>query len=105
MDIDLDKIDAVNNEQEQRFEVRVDNHLAVIDYHYQTEERQTIVFTHTGVPEALSGQGLASKMAQTVLDFAAQQSLKVVPQCPFVAGYVREHPEYWPLVPPEYRGD
>jgi predicted GNAT family acetyltransferase len=53
----------------------------------------TIVFTHTIVPKAIEGRGVASKLIRAALDSARDQGLKVVAQCPFVAAYMQRHPE------------
>ena len=95
MHIELDKISVENNTDESRFQVQVDEYIAVIDYYLRGND---IVFTHTGVPDALGGQGLASKMAKTALEYAKAEGLKVVPQCPFVRAYLRRHSEYQGLV-------
>ncbi len=95
MPIDLDNLEIVNNETAHRFEAQVGEYLAVIDYILKEEY---IVYTHTGVPEEIGGQGIAGKMAHTVLEYARDNDLQVVPQCPFVAAYIRRHPEYQSLV-------
>jgi uncharacterized protein len=81
--------------QTRRFEIKKDGLLAVLEY--QLADRK-IIFTHTGVPDALSGQGLGSLLANTGLNYARAQSLTVVPLCPFIAGYIQKHPEYKDLV-------
>jgi predicted GNAT family acetyltransferase len=58
---------------------------------------------HTEVPEALEGHGIAGKMAQFALEDAHARHLAVIPRCPFVAGYIRRHPAYADLVPPDER--
>ena len=50
MPIEIDKITVVNNSDDNRFEVREGEHLAVIDYY---REGNNIVFTHTGVPTSV----------------------------------------------------
>jgi predicted GNAT family acetyltransferase len=90
-------VTVANNETAQRYEARVDGQLAVIIYQRLGDR---IVFIHTEVPEALEGQGIAGKMARFALDDARARRLVVIPQCPFVAGYIRRHPEYAGLVPP-----
>lgn len=95
MQIELDKITVENNTDASRFQVQFEEHIAVIDYYLRGND---IVFTHTGVPEPLGGQGLASKMAKTALEYAKAEGLKVVPQCPFVRAYLRRHAEYQELV-------
>jgi predicted GNAT family acetyltransferase len=99
MQLDIDKIAVVNNTDDNRFEVQAEGHLAVIDYY---REGNKIVFTHTGVPDALGGQGVASKMAKTALEYARSAKLDVVPQCPFVRAYIRRHAEYKELVSADY---
>jgi predicted GNAT family acetyltransferase len=57
-----------------------------------------IVFVHTEVPPELRGRGIASELARRALDYARREGLRVVVQCPFVAGYLRAHPEYADLL-------
>jgi predicted GNAT family acetyltransferase len=97
MNGNLDDVTVANNETAQRYEARVGGQLAVIIYQ-QLGDR--IVFIHTEVPEALEGHGIAGKMARFALDDARARRLMVIPQCPFVASYIRRHPEYADLVPP-----
>ena len=99
MQIDLDNIAVENNEERNRFEVLIAGHLAVIDYRRRGNE---IIYTHTGVPDELGGQGIASKMAKTALEYARAESLYVVPQCPFIRAYIRRHPEYKDLVSKDF---
>jgi hypothetical protein len=84
-----------NNPAAQRFEARVDQHLAQLAYE-QSEQR--IIFTHTEVPEQLRGQGIAAKLARIALEHARTQKLTVVPRCPFVKGYIEKHPEFQDLL-------
>ena len=95
MEIDLNSLIVVNNVEAPRFEAQVEGYTAVIDY-YMYENK--IIFTHTGVPEALAGHGVGSKMARTALEHARKEDLKVVPICPFVAGFIDRHPEYQDLI-------
>jgi len=50
------------------------------------------------VPPALEGRGIAGKLARAALDYARERKLSVIPRCPFVAAYIRKHPEYQSLV-------
>ncbi|MDH7974071.1 GNAT family N-acetyltransferase [Sphingomonas sp. AR_OL41] len=79
-----------DNKAEQEFELVVDGHRALAAYQL---EGDTIVFTHTVVPKAIEGRGVASTLIRAALDSARDQGLKVVPQCPFVAAYMKRHPE------------
>ncbi len=78
-----------------RFEINVENQLAVLDYFQQGE---SLTFSHTGVPAELEGRGIGSQLARAGLDYARAKAFKVVPLCWFVAGYIERHPEYQDLV-------
>lgn len=91
----VSKEEIRNNTERGRYELEVDGKLAVIEYRDAGGQRY---FTHTEVPRALEGRGIASKMAKFVLDEAQAQQLSIVPLCPFVRGYIEKHPEYQPLV-------
>ena len=66
-------------------------------------EGKQIIFLHTSVPPALEGHGIANKLARTALEDARANGLMVVPECPFVASYIRRHQEYLDLVPESER--
>lgn len=57
-----------------------------------------LVFTHTEVPEALSGRGIGSALARGALDDVRASGLRVVPLCPFIAAFIERHPDYRDLV-------
>jgi predicted GNAT family acetyltransferase len=80
-----------DNRAEQEFELDVEGHRAIAAYQ---REGGTITFTHTLVPKAIEGRGVASKLIRAALDAARDEGLKVIPQCPFVAAYIERHPEY-----------
>ena len=89
-----DNVDVVHNQESHRFELTVNGHLAVLDYMLRGE---IIIFTHTGVPPAIGGRGLGSKLVKTGLEHAREKGLKVRSLCWFVSKYIRLHPEYQDL--------
>lgn len=99
MQINLHNLEVHNNEAAQRYETHVEGYVALIQYRLLPD---AIVFTHTEVPPALEGQGIAGKLVQSVLDDARERALQVIPLCPFVASYIRRHPQYQALVHPAY---
>ncbi|HEX2059482.1 MAG TPA: GNAT family N-acetyltransferase [Thermoanaerobaculia bacterium] len=88
--------DITNNEQASQFETTVDGITAYAAY--ELEDPGRIVFTHTVVPEQLSGRGIANQIVKHALEHARSRGLTVVPQCSFVASYVKRHPEYEDLL-------
>lgn len=73
------------------FELLVEGHRCVLDY---TLHNNVMTVTHTGVPSELGGRGLAADLTKFALDHAQSQGWKVIPQCSYVAAYVKKHPEY-----------
>lgn len=55
--------------------------------------RERVLF-HTFVSDEYSGQGLASQLVQEVVEHAVAEGYGIVPVCPYVAAWLRKHPEY-----------
>jgi len=84
-----------DNLQSHRFEFDADGHVAFSNY---TRDDGTLTVMHTEVPTELDGKGIGSALVRGLLDIARAEKLKVVPLCPFVAGYIAKHPEYADLL-------
>ena len=87
---------VVDNPDRRRFEMYLGDTLAGFAM-YRLAPGE-IAFTHTEVAERFNGRGLGSRLAAAVLDEARRRGSQVVPLCPFIAGYIRQHPEYADLV-------
>ena len=93
---------AVSNDAAlERFEVRIDEQLAVLKYRI---DGSRVTFFHAGVPQNLEGRGIGSAMAHAALEYAKTEHLEVIPLCPFVRVHIEKHPEYRPMVSEDYRG-
>ena len=44
------------------------------------------------MPEPARGQDVGTALVEAGLEFAQENDLTVVPQCPFVASYIESHP-------------
>ncbi len=80
-----------HNAETKRFETDLDGYPGVVEYMLAPG---TIVFTHAEVAPELDGRGVASAVVKAGLDYARAEGLDVMPLCPFVASYIRQHPEY-----------
>jgi predicted GNAT family acetyltransferase len=89
------EIGVVDHPERNRYEARIGDSVAVLTYRRRPGQ---ITFIHTGVPPAIEHHGVGSRLAQVALDAARADGLTVVPNCPFVAEYIREHPEYADLL-------
>jgi len=90
------------NEKEERFESDVDGGMAYVEYIIDGDE---ITFTHTEVPKEAEGKGIAGKLVAGALVYARGANLRVIPQCPYVAAYMKRHREYDDILHPEFRED
>ena len=87
-----------DNTEKKRYELNTQDHTAFIDY---IKAKDNIYLTHTEVPAQLEGQGIGSRMVLQALVDVKKQGLTLVPLCPFVAGYLKKHPDWRSLV---YKG-
>ena len=93
--MNLNNVTVIHNEDVQRFELHIDDLLALLAYQRFPDR---IVLMHTEVPSPLEGHGLAARLARSALDFARSNHLRVVSLCPYVSNFIRKHAEYQDLV-------
>jgi predicted GNAT family acetyltransferase len=65
---------------------------------YRMDGDDVMVMTHTEVPPALEGQGIASTLVKTAVAYAREHELKIRPQCSYVRAWVTRHPEVEDLI-------
>ncbi len=80
-----------------RFEANVDGQLCVCQYRVFG---RVMMLTHTGVPQALRGRGIAALLVQAALDHARAKGLKVRPDCSYAEVYMQRHPQTLDLLNP-----
>jgi predicted GNAT family acetyltransferase len=73
-----------------RFQTQVEGRLCVADYRLDGD---VMAVTHTEVPPALQGRGIAAALVQALLDHAQANGLKVRPLCSYARAYMGRHPE------------
>ncbi|HZV69194.1 MAG TPA: GNAT family N-acetyltransferase [Saprospiraceae bacterium] len=91
METDLEKYEVVNNTKDHRFEIDLDGKFAIVPYDIKDD---IIGLFHTEVPEEYGGKGLGTKLALYALNYAKDHNLKILPYCPFIAKYIKEHPQW-----------
>jgi predicted GNAT family acetyltransferase len=84
-----------DNPEEHRFELLIEGQRAEA---YYALDGKVITFTHTDVPQVLSGQGIGSRLIKGALDQVRARGLKVASKCPFVSAYLGKHQEYGDLI-------
>jgi predicted GNAT family acetyltransferase len=86
---------VTDNPTQNRFEMLVDGETAAVYYRH---EGDNLVLVHTEVPQALSGRGIGSKLAQGVFDRIRADGHKAIVTCPFLVKWASRHPEINDLV-------
>jgi hypothetical protein len=89
--IDLNTLEILNNESENRFEVWIEGYLSKLEY---IKDGKNFVITHVGVYPELRGQGVAGRITQVALEYARANSLRVIPMCSYAAAYIHRNPQY-----------
>ena len=92
----MEKYKLIDNVALHQYEFRIGDLIPRIEY-IKTKNGE-IYLTHTEVPSALEGKGVGSSLVRLALEDIERQQLRLVPLCPFVAGYVQKHPEWKRLV-------
>lgn len=98
MKVDLDKLKVTRNEAENTFEVWVEGHLCKLDY---IRDGNNLIIAHVGVYPEFRGRGVAGKIMEAALEYARQNSLRVIPMCSYAVHYIRQNPQYRELTNPE----
>ena len=81
---------VVHQPEAQRFEAKVEGQLSVADYELHDK---VMHMTHTIVPPALQGRGIAAALVKEALAYAREHGLKINPLCSYVRVYMQRHPE------------
>lgn len=79
-----------------RFVARVEGGAATLEYAASGDG--VIDLHHTYVPREARGQGVADALARFALEHARERGLRVMASCPFVHGWLDDHPEYADLM-------
>ena len=85
----------INNQEKKQYEFHIDNNIVRVEY---IRAQNNIYLTHTEVPRNLEGQGLGSAIIKAALEDVKVNGWTLIPLCPFVASYIKKHPEYRELV-------
>lgn len=96
---------VTDNPAASRYELHVGPELAGFVTYRRDDLDKVISLLHTEVEPAFQGAHLATHLARFTLDNARERGLVVLPFCPYIASWIRKHPDYVDLVPPDRRDD
>lgn len=79
---------VVHRPGQDRFEVVVDGTAATLTYELGPGR---VAFTHTVVPAAIGGRGIAGRLTATAVAWARAEKLVIDPQCSYVREWLRRN--------------
>ncbi|MEO8746820.1 MAG: GNAT family N-acetyltransferase [Rhodanobacter sp.] len=82
---------VTHDRKARRFETQVEGASCVLDYQL---DDGVMTITHTGVPSAVGGRGIASALVQAALAAAREDHWMVLPACSYAEAWMRRHPEF-----------
>ncbi|GIG01065.1 GNAT family N-acetyltransferase [Catellatospora citrea] len=92
----MTQVEVIEVPESSRYEAREGGRLlGVLTYH---RKPGSIVFDHTGVEPEARGRGIGALLCAAALAGAAEDDVRVVPQCSFVRRWVQDNPQYLPLI-------
>ncbi|MGB1262428.1 MAG: GNAT family N-acetyltransferase [Cognaticolwellia sp.] len=80
----------IHNAPACRYEYHIDGDIAYITY---DEQNGSMHLTHTVVPEALAGKGLAKILLEAVLEQINADNKKAVARCSYIVRYQAKNPQ------------
>lgn len=84
-------VDITHDPVARRFSTRVDGVECELDY---TLADGVMTITHTGVPVAVGGRGVAGELVREALTTARGQDWRVVPACSYASAWMDRHPDF-----------
>jgi predicted GNAT family acetyltransferase len=96
---------VTDNPAVSRYELHVGGELAGFVTYQLSDGDQVIALLHTEVEPAFQGDHLGTHLARFSLDDARERGLAVLPYCPYITSWIRKHPDYADLIPPDVRGE
>ncbi|MES2773255.1 MAG: GNAT family N-acetyltransferase [Bacteroidota bacterium] len=94
-----DPYQITHNEKEMHFEIHEGGEVAFLEYRFYKKD---IAFMHTLVPDSMEGKGVASALATYAFQYAKEHHKLVMIYCPYVAAFVKRHPEFKEQLDKEY---
>lgn len=92
----IDAAELIDNDFLRQFEIKIDNHLAKIEYSLQ--ERK-IFLTKLIIPEEINDEEFINEFLIAVFEQIEERNLSVVPTSPEIAKFVRSNRKYKRMLP------
>lgn len=90
--MDNETLQVIHNRDANRFEMAIGDKQGVVNYRMVGDDTYNLFYA--GVPPELEGRGYGGRLVHGALEQIKAEGKRFIPTCPFIAAYVRRHPEY-----------
>lgn len=80
---------VVHRPEQARFTAEVDGVTGYLTYEVASD---TVAMTHTIVPPAIGGRGVAAELTRTAVAWARERDLRIEPDCSYVRAWLAKNP-------------
>lgn len=87
------EITLVKGETKGRYIAKFDDLDAEAELTFSIVNPKMIIADHTGVPDAMAGQGVGKALFFRMVEDARRDGIKIIPLCPFVKAQFLKFPE------------
>jgi predicted GNAT family acetyltransferase len=88
--------EVIRDDEHHRYQLLLDGH--VVGFSTFRVRPGYLVFLHTETDANFEGRGFGSRLARGLLDEVRARGEKIKAECPFIAAYIKKHPEYEDLL-------
>ena len=92
----IDAAELIDNDFLRQFELKIDDHLAKIEYSLQDRK---IFLTKLIIPDAIKNENFSKEFLAAVFEQIEERNLSVVPTSPEIAKFVRSNRKYKRMLP------
>ena len=92
----IDAAELIDNDFLRQFEIKIDDHLAKIEYSLQ--ERK-IFLTKMVIPDDINNENFSNEFLTAVFEQIEDRNLSIVPTSPEIARFVRKNRKYKRMLP------
>lgn len=92
----IDAAELIDNDFLRQFEIKIDDHLAKIEYSLQDRK---IFLTKLIIPNTITDEDFSDDFLKVVFENIDDRNLSVVPTSPEIAKFIRKNRQYKSMLP------
>lgn len=89
-------IEVTHDSENKKFFVIVEEKECYLRYRIRDDVKIDLYYTY--VPYNFRGRGIASEIVKVAFNYARENSLIVIPTCPYIWTFLEKHPDYHDVI-------